>query len=225
MPKVVSRSIVCTDTRDREEYEGGTPLYVYHCVCGHLAMILDSVMDKLPLRRHDNARVADVARNTYKVYCESNGVVFIKRPEGIEKQYRQKCTQCGLNLFYRHSDDERVTFIFDQALVKSGEKPVNAQATPAVDESSLPSKKRKVMMTKHTQNSGKFSTVTVSTIDEEEEELEAQEIADSYASNAILIHKQITRTDEGQKRYAGQRAIEDYVKAKKQKGTLIDKIT
>lgn len=52
--------------------------------------------------------------------------------------------RCGLNLFYRHSDDERVTFIFDQALVKSGEKPVNAQATPAVDETALPTKKRKV---------------------------------------------------------------------------------
>lgn len=42
-------------------------------------------MDKLPLRRHDNARVADVMRNTYKVYCEPNGVTYIKRQE-IERE-------------------------------------------------------------------------------------------------------------------------------------------
>jgi hypothetical protein len=111
-----------------------------------------------------------------------------------------------------------VTFIFDQSLVKSGEKPINAEIN-------VPSKKRKVMMTKRTHDTGKFSTVTVSTIDEEEEEIEAQEIADSYATNAILIHKSISHTDEGQRRYAGQKAIEEMVKSKKHRGTLIDKTT
>lgn len=40
MPKVISRSIVVTDTKDQEEYKGDTPLYVYNCVCGHLALII-----------------------------------------------------------------------------------------------------------------------------------------------------------------------------------------
>jgi len=31
---------VCTDTKDKEEYEGDTPLYVYLCICGQLALIL-----------------------------------------------------------------------------------------------------------------------------------------------------------------------------------------
>ena len=39
MPKVISRSIVVTDTRDKEEY-GDASLYVYNCVCGNLALIL-----------------------------------------------------------------------------------------------------------------------------------------------------------------------------------------
>jgi len=60
------------------------------------------------------------------------------------------------------------------------------------------------MMTRHTHDVGKYSTVTVSTIDEEEDEIEAREIANSFASNASLVHKQVVRTDEGRKRYAEQ---------------------
>ena len=73
-----------------------------------------------------------------------------------------------------------------------------------------------------------------------------REIENSYASNADYVHKSVLFTEEGRKRYAGQvfnppffksgwltnycaihmqKAIEDHIRAKKQKGTLIDRVT
>ncbi|KAJ8300611.1 hypothetical protein KUTeg_022130 [Tegillarca granosa] len=140
MPKVVSRSVVCTDTKDQEEYKGEKPLYVYYCICGQMSLILG-------------------------------------KPEGIEKQYRQKCKRCGLWLYYHHQGNSNVMFIVDGALKRDAAK---------TDVYSQISEPKKVMVTKHTKNMGKFSSVTVSTVDEEEEEIEAAEEAKKKPKGTLI---------------------------------------
>jgi hypothetical protein len=206
-----------------------------------LFLAADATLDKLPLRKKDGARVLDKARNAYRVYYEPAGATYIKRSVsfhpvyvnnlpyvyrdgGVEQQFRQKCKKCRLDIFYRHSNtDEGVHFIFPGGLVRSGEKPVTTMKAEPISEP--PKKRSKIIMMRHTVDSGKYSTVTVSTVDEEEDEIEAREIENSFASNAGLVHHQVIRTEEGRKRYADLKAIEEHVKSKKQKGTLIDKVT
>lgn len=103
-----------------------------------------------------------------------------------------QCRNCSLPLFYRHNNDSHVTFIMSNALVRNkGEQPlaqllvpetksnltqsIAASAPAASSEESgiVDAAGKKVMVTRHTKNMGKFSSVTVSTIDEEEDEIEA----------------------------------------------------
>lgn len=65
-----------------------------------------------------------------------------------------------------------MTFILKRAIVQSkNENPF--KAIDVGNQLLSMNEPRKVLVTKHTKNMGKFSSVTVSTIDEEEDEIEA----------------------------------------------------
>ncbi|KAH8335919.1 hypothetical protein KR074_006044 [Drosophila pseudoananassae] len=247
MPKVVSRSIICSDTKDQEEYNEEKPLNIYYCLCNKMALILDCSLEQLPLREIDNARVINASEHANKLtYNPTPRMIYIKRKSrgnAIEKQYRYKCRSCNLPLYYRHSPDSNVTFVMFNSLIRNkGDKPLtkilsssaepksktssSAQpGTGAVGEDSgiVDASGKKVMVTRHTKNMGKFSSVTVSTIDEEEDEIEAREIADSYANNARIIEKQLQRKGGKLSDVGIKGKTEDAPPQKKQRGTLLER--
>jgi hypothetical protein len=67
-----------------------------------MVLVIDCLIEKLPLRPIDNSRVIDSQKHVQKVTCkDENEIVFINREKGIEKQYRKKCIKCDLCLFYQ----------------------------------------------------------------------------------------------------------------------------
>ena len=95
--------------------------------------------------------------------------------------------RCGLSLFYQHTLNSPITFIFDGALT------IEATDASNIYNQVLGSESKKVIKNIKREDRGKTSSVTVSTLDEEEEELEAREIANSYTQNARVIEKQLEK--------------------------------
>jgi len=197
------------------------PLIMYYCLCGQMAVILDRSIEKLPLRPRDGARVIDGKKHAHKIKLEFDEIVYIKRKEGVEKQHRYKCHGCGLQIFYRHDPNKDITFIFKGAVRSSAQgisqKDIYTQV--AKDQT------KKRMVTKNFRTMGKYSSVTVSTVSDDEDELEDKEIAENYALNAKIINKQLDR--KGMASTKKLMGVEDETLApppakSTKRGTLID---
>ena len=248
MPKIISRSIAVEDTAKKGSGKDDQALHIYYCLCGQMGVILDRVIEKLPFRERDGSRVIDGSKHTHKITPVFDEVVYINRPgKGIEKQFRYKCKHCNLQQFYRHDRNSNTTFIFKGAVVSSQNKDQILPPPGLVPQREgkfhhhqpylftncilllgsnrlffpnfLGSLKRK------TTTMGKFSSVTVSTISDDEDELEEKEIADSYALNAKIIEKQLERKGMNKRKNLDEEdPQEESRKMNKPRGTLLEKM-
>merc|ERR1712223_80628 len=216
MPKIISRSIAVEDSVKKGSKDDQA-LHLYYCLCGQMAVILDRLIEKLPLRDRDGARVIDGSKHTHKITPIFDETVYINRiNKGIEKQFRYKCKHCNLQQFYRHDRNSNVTFIFKGAVVSSSQKKSD-KVIPLASTIANPQREAKSKTT----NLGKFSSVTVSTISDDEDELEEKEIADSYALNAKIIEKQLERKGMNKRKNLDEEdPQEESRKMNKPRGTL-----
>lgn len=204
MPKVVSRSIACFDSNKNQE---STDLQVYKCLCSNTILMISQRLETLPLRELDGSRVLDPSNIAFRLRIDEESIdtVHLKRQGGIEKQLRFKCKECKLPILYRHRKDADVSFVLKGSL------------TSTTDSSSFKRERFNREQIKRTAECGKTSSTTVSTVEAELDEVEAKEVADSYAENARIIEKQLQRRGATKKK---SDTIEEEPQRKK-RGTLL----
>lgn len=108
-------------------------------------------------------------KHVHKLAGKSEETGYLRREnKGVEKQLRKKCIKCGLSLFYQFSlnDDTKPKYLISNSVTKESiSKNIYDQVMLA---------EPKLIMKNVTRvDKGKSGLVTVSTVDEEEEELEA----------------------------------------------------
>lgn len=265
MPKVISHSIPCTDTHNHQHesnnYEQN--LSVYDCLCGQMCLIINQPLDSLPLRPKDLSRVIDPDKTIFKLYSpEANASDFLQITFQVtfEKRFVRRCPRCHLQIAYQFTcpsssvpstslttNKSPIIFLLDGSLIERRVERSNVGGNAYSNNKSNRHQHQSQFSSTNNHRihvSKKFNSVTISTVDEEEEELEAKVVADSYAANARIIEKQLERrkrlmSSKGQSiasqettNKIGDKTSQDDIEdlsngapaIKRPKGTLIDQV-
>lgn len=136
-----------------------------------LLLLKDTPLEKLPLRPLDLSRVIDPSKHVHKITSQDCDVVYVKREKGVERQYRKRCIKCGLPVYYQFEQKldikapSVVKFIISKALTS------DSRSSNIYDQITL--EPNKVVKNIKREEKGKNASVTISTIEEEEADLES----------------------------------------------------
>ncbi|KEP66709.1 UNVERIFIED_CONTAM: hypothetical protein HHA_269410 [Hammondia hammondi] len=93
---------------------------LYCAVCGAHALVTEVDFQNLPRRGSDDAAVLQILETFNKLYTVPAERVLLRRPAGLEVQYRMMCRDCGFPLGYRpvpFNEPTRMVYFFKDALV------------------------------------------------------------------------------------------------------------
>ncbi|XP_024525762.1 UPF0235 protein At5g63440 isoform X3 [Selaginella moellendorffii] len=116
-------------------------LYVYYCKhCGSHVLITDTQLQRMPKRKTDKAYVLDKSKHIARLNTVEAGKQILKRGEGrAEKQYRMKCSGCGLFVCYRAEEDlqaAELLYVIDGSLssMAAETNPQDAPVPPCISQ-------------------------------------------------------------------------------------------
>ena len=202
MPKIVSRSIACSDTSTGNDFSAeDSRLFIYECLCGQMCLVTDTNLKRLPLRNRDSSRVLDIKHTVFKLYSHTEynaleDLIYISdrdNEQTVERQYLRRCPRCKLPIAYMHQEPKQSDFVAPDSclyFIMAGGL-VERKNKEKQHQNHRSNQDYKPIITKT--DRGRVGVVTVSTVDEEEEEIEAREVADSYEQNARIISRQLDR--------------------------------
>ncbi|PFH35610.1 hypothetical protein BESB_052610 [Besnoitia besnoiti] len=90
---------------------------LYCSVCGAHALVTEEDFQSLPRRGSDDAVILE---SFNKLYTVPSDRVLLRRPAGLEVQYRVVCRDCGFPIGYRpvpFNEPTRMVYFFKDALV------------------------------------------------------------------------------------------------------------
>lgn len=184
MGKFITSSKVITS---EDQTPSEKTILTYYCsICHTLALIMDADFKNLKVRCTDGAAIIDRGTTMCNVTAKQDPVpVYIKRPNGLERQYRFNCKNCEVQLFYASEKEKPPTP--PDASGAEATSPSNADmlyifpdaVTSMASKGGAAGKEVPYGRTEH----GDAAS--------EERAMDEKAAADSYASNAAYVYKKI----------------------------------